>query len=228
MVKSSRREVKAVNFKGRLFCILLILSIHTLYVTYYFVKYGFVEWIEVVGYPVFLLIAYWTGLQYDRAKFYAEKDALTNLYNRRFVLHSFGKIANIVKRNNRKYYVLVVDCDNFKQINDTYGHAVGDTVLHKIGYILKERTRSTDIAARWGGDEFLLIGQYEGEKALEGLIRRIKHELDLLAQELQIPISASIGSAICPDDHHILQELISMADKKMYLIKEKNKQERAS
>jgi diguanylate cyclase (GGDEF)-like protein len=188
---------------------------------YHFFNYNHLEWIDFFVYPIFLLAAYGFGYRYDEMKYHSEKDTLTNLYNRRFLITFFQKSSHQQLRSGRKNYVLVIDCDHFKSINDTYGHAVGDSVLSGVSHILKERTRSTDTAARWGGDEFVLIGQYEGNDALEGLISRIKEEINLLSKDMKIPISVSIGSAIFPDDHCHLDELVSIADKKMYVEKQK-------
>ncbi|MFF2531249.1 GGDEF domain-containing protein [Brevibacillus sp. NPDC058079] len=187
---------------------------------------GSVQWIEWMGYPLFIFIAYWVGLQYDKVRFFAEKDVLTNLYNRRFVLHSFNRISDLVKRNNKKYYILVIDCNDFKMINDTHGHEMGDEVLRQISLILSKRTRQSDIAARWGGDEFLLIGEYQGDIGLQILINRIKSKIHSLSSKLNIQISVSIGYSICPDDHNVLQELVSLADTKMYREKQINRREK--
>lgn len=90
-------------------------------------------------FPLFGIIAtlstWWLGGQYDKVKFLSEKDVLTKIYNRRFVIQIFPKILALVKRKNEKLSLLLIDVDNFKMINDTYGHEIGDQVLQLKRYI---------------------------------------------------------------------------------------------
>lgn len=171
---------------------------------------------DLLGYPLFFSISYWCGKKYDKATFFSEKDILTNLYNRRFVIHSFDKIIALADRTNSKLFVLVIDCDNFKDINDLNGHAKGDIVLTSIGKILVSSTRNSDIVARWGGDEFLVIGHYKEEAGLETVVERLESELKILSNQLKMPVIVSIGSAIFPDHNTNLIELIKIADQNMY------------
>ena len=106
-------------------------------------------------------MGFWAGLQFDKARFLSERDLLTGMYNRRFVTNTFKQLASLVDRTNSQLFVLLIDCDNFKSINDCYGHNKGDQVLKKIGETLIETTRKSDIVARWGGDEFLIMGHYK-------------------------------------------------------------------
>ncbi len=85
------------------------------------------------------------------------KDDLTGLYNRRKMDQELEKCLYIWERYNRPFSIIIIDIDDFKKINDTYGHLIGDMVLEKISKIIRENIRKSDIASRWGGEEFLIL-----------------------------------------------------------------------
>ncbi len=87
----------------------------------------------------------------------AEKDALTKLYNRRFFINIANNIILLEKREKRESSLLMFDIDNFKKINDTYGHPIGDLVLSNLGKILLEYSRKSDVISRIGGEEFMIL-----------------------------------------------------------------------
>ncbi|GIP24441.1 MULTISPECIES: GGDEF domain-containing protein [Paenibacillus] len=216
-----------MGFKGRIAAVIISFGLYTLIVLYNTWKYGRLDAVEMAGYAVTLSAAYWGGLQFDRIKSESEKDPLTRLFNRRYVLESYPKLTLRASRQLGKLFVLMIDCDNFKIINDKLTHEKGDLVLQKIAELLKAHTRSTDIVSRWGGDEFLVIGEYNGSEALTAMLKRIARELEGLSLEMGIPISATIGSAVYPDDHHQINELIKIADREMYSYKPRTKEEEA-
>lgn len=211
-----------MKLQGRLYCAITVFIIHTSHMLYYYFYHGFIDTIEWILYPTLLLLAYWLGKKYDLANFLSERDALTSLYNRRFVLQTFEKMTSVIRRNNSKTFVLSIDCNNFKHINDQYGHHTGDRVLREIGKILNKKTRKSDITARWGGDEFLFLGQYKDENGLQSLVERLNTESDELSDRIGIPVSVSIGYAIYPDDHTEFEGLMSVADERMYTQKKVN------
>jgi diguanylate cyclase (GGDEF)-like protein len=205
-----------LRYTGRIVAVTLILVAHTSFVVYFSLLFGDINVVSLLGYFLWFFIGYWTGKQYDKAKYFSEKDPLTHLYNRRFVTNAFDKITSLAERTNNKLFVLVIDCDNFKDINDIHGHQKGDLVLSKIGETLVCMTRKSDIVARWGGDEFLVIGHYKEETGLLTFLQRLEDELSNLSSRINISIMASIGSAVYPDDHRELFELIKIADENMY------------
>ena len=166
-----------------------------------------------------LIIAFLFGKQYDQVKFYSERDSLTGLYNRRFVTSAFPNVLSKVDKRNEKLSVLLLDCDNFKVINDTYGHIQGDQVLGEVSTLLLSKISKEDIAVRWGGDEFLLIVPNADEAKVRGILERFKRELSNISEKLQIDISVSGGFAVYPDEAKTLDELIQAADTKLYLLK---------
>ncbi|MEH6937904.1 GGDEF domain-containing protein [Bacillus sp. JJ664] len=205
-----------MNYTGRIFGSLGLFLLHSVYIFYYYLRDKSVEPLDLYSYPFLIMFGYWAGTQYDKVRFYSEKDELTGIYNRRFVMNTYEKITALAERVNSKLFILVIDCDNFKTINDTYGHHNGDMVLSKIAETLVASTRKSDIVARWGGDEFLVIGHYNEEVGLQIVLQRLEENLRYLSNQVKIPIQASIGSAIFPIHSKDLFELIKTADEKMY------------
>ncbi|MFC0212091.1 GGDEF domain-containing protein [Paenibacillus chartarius] len=212
-----------MKYKGRIFITIFAFLLHSMYIVYYFYRDGKIEPFDVYTYPLLIFGGYWTGKQYDKVKFYSEKDELTGLYNRRFVIKSFEKIASLAERAKSKLFLLVIDCDNFKHINDKYGHHKGDLILTQIAETLIRSTRKSDIAARWGGDEFLVIGHYKDEAGLQTFLKRLHNDLENLSKQVNVGVSVSIGSSIFPDVSRDLDELIKSADQNMYMDKEQRK-----
>jgi diguanylate cyclase (GGDEF)-like protein len=171
----------------------------------------------------FLSIGWWFGKQYDKVKFYCDKDELTKTYNRRFVMGIAPKLLLLAKRKNKKLSVSIIDVDNFKSINDLYGHQMGDRVLRDISDSLVKVTRENDIIARWGGDEFLIISPLIKTRNPKLIIQRIEHQLNLVSQQYNVNVSVSIGTAIYPDDGTSFNKLINEADRNMYFFKSTQK-----
>jgi diguanylate cyclase (GGDEF)-like protein len=168
---------------------------------------------------VIILIFWWLGKQYDTVKFLSEKDFLTKIYNRRYVIHTFPKLSALVDRKNEKLSLFLIDVDNFKLINDTHGHETGDTALQRISNILLLSTSKSDIIARWAGDEFLIIAPFTDENSKDILINRINKELKKSSEELNLDISVSIGTSEYPYDAKTLDVLLNIADQNMYKLK---------
>ncbi|GIM46263.1 hypothetical protein DNHGIG_18120 [Collibacillus ludicampi] len=145
---------------------------------------------------------------------------MTELYNRRFVYKTFPKILAKAKKRNQRIQVFIVDVDDFKKINDSFGHEIGDSVLQSISTALLQNTRKTDIVARWGGDEFLIILSCDDSLPF---IERIEENLQKISNEIRRNISISIGNSIYPDNGGSLDDLIKNADKDMYKLKFSNK-----
>lgn len=166
-----------------------------------------------------IVIGYVMGSHYDKKTYLSERDTLTLLPNRRFLEESFPKIVSLTKRNNGKLFVLVIDCDNFKEINNQFGHMMGDIVLRKIGSVLMTNTRKSDLVIRWGGDEFVIIGQHKNEEGLQTFIDRLHGDFVDISESIECQTSVSIGTAIYPDDDLELDSLLRKADQNMYINK---------
>ncbi len=150
------------------------------------------------------------------------RDELTGLYNRRYLREYAEHEIKRARRYNSSFSILLLDLDNFKEINDTLGHLKGDLALKKFANILIETIRESDIAARYGGDEFILLlpdTTYKGAFRLaQRIIERLKNE-----NIEGIPLSCSIGIATYPDDGVIWEELFETADRSLYSAKRTGK-----
>ncbi len=141
-------------------------------------------------------------------------DQLTGLYNRRF----FYSAIETIKRSTGEFSLAMVDLDNFKKINDTYGHEFGDAVLKDLSDILKSSMGESDIAVRWGGEEFILfmpgIGLASAEKILEGMQDKIRNHQVMLGGK-SVSFTATIGLAY-GDDLKEYEQVINTADQMLY------------
>ena len=161
------------------------------------------------------------SLEKDVANFkeIANIDPLTKLNNRRYAESFFEKIEN------DSCLLCLIDIDNFKNINDVYGHDIGDTVLVAIADILRRNTRQTDLVCRWGGEEFL-IGflkciPKDGLRVLEEIRSDIENmEMDTEKGKLKVTITAGVSTFYGNDD---LKETLEICDKNLYVGKRKGK-----
>ncbi|HJV79656.1 GGDEF domain-containing protein [Noviherbaspirillum sp.] len=151
----------------------------------------------------------------------AERDALTGLYNRRYLLDMLHREKNRAERSNGSFCVCVIDIDHFKRINDTWGHGGGDIVLRTFAGLAARCIRSTDLLGRWGGEEFLLILPETSIAVAESCILRIQRELahvEFAALEPDFRVTVSAGIAPCIPGQ-TMDELIECADQAMYAAK---------
>lgn len=159
----------------------------------------------------------------EEVKFLAQHDSLTGLANRRFFDQFAVQQLALAKRHNSHFAVIAIDLDGFKQVNDQHGHQVGDEVLKIAAERLTNAIRSSDVASRIGGDEFLIL-LCDGESALA--IETALRIVDILAKPypgVQPPVSASAGLAIYPQHGETLIKIISQADHALYRAKAKGK-----
>lgn len=159
---------------------------------------------------------------------YAYYDPLTNLSNRRFFNAQLRQAIVLSKRNREKLALLFIDLDDFKKISDKFGHTVGDKYLCKVANLMKAQLRESDIASRFGGDEFvLLLPNMQSKEAALELSKQLLFKLEtamIKIENNQLFIKASIGCAIYPDDGLEAESLIQYADERMYEVKAKRKQ----
>ncbi len=150
-------------------------------------------------------------------------DSLTGVANRTLFYELAKKMLHNAKRNNHLMCLMFLDVDNFKCINDQYGHEIGDRALIKVAEILNNAVRKNDIVARYGGDEFLIllpkIQSYDDFKVIESRISESKDILSIDGNEIEISIS--VGKSFYPKDGDTIDKLITKADKDMYRNKRK-------
>jgi diguanylate cyclase (GGDEF)-like protein len=213
-----------MKYSGRIVIIsvvvILILAVRMYGILYYnYPPFRF----PLIG--VFIVFASWLlGTQYDKLKFLSEKDVLTTLYNRRFMLHNFPKLIASVDRKQEKLILYFIDVDDFKKINDTRGHKIGDQVLQRIANVLMLHSQKRDIVVRWAGDEFLVLSSFSDDRSKAMMNSRIQDELKLSSQEFNIAISVSIGTAAYPNEAQTLDDLLHAADQDMYTLKSDKKE----
>lgn len=162
----------------------------------------------------------------DEVKLYTT-DPLTGLYNRRFLNEFLHKELELSKRYHRQFSLAILDIDDFKKLNDTYGHVAGDTVLKAIAKIMLKNIRDSDVISRYGGEEFVVvmpeIGKETAVRAIERLRKTISNEKILLFDGSSISVTISAGIASYPDDADSSVDLLIAADDRLYKSKREGK-----
>ena len=150
-------------------------------------------------------------------------DALTGLPNRALFYDRLTHGLEQAKRHDWNLAVMFIDLDKFKQINDKFGHDIGDKVLLTIANRLKENTRSDDTICRFGGDEFLyLLMEIKNEREVTKIIKKLIKTIELPLNNIQpnLVIKPSIGISLFPKNADNLEDLIKSADEAMYAAKQ--------
>jgi diguanylate cyclase (GGDEF)-like protein len=156
----------------------------------------------------------------------AYQDPLTGLSNKRYVDVLFGQALQLANRPHQALAVFYIDLDNFKPINDSAGHKTGDLVLQEVARRLKASLRSTDICARIGGDEFVVIAtQIEQEHYVQEiaakLLKQLQKPVEINGHSYEL--GASIGVSLHPRHGQELAELLEKADSAMYQVKQQGR-----
>ncbi|MBC7190669.1 sensor domain-containing diguanylate cyclase, partial [Candidatus Aerophobetes bacterium] len=158
--------------------------------------------------------------------FLATHDHLTGLPNR-FLFNDRLKLAlDQARRNKRKLALMILDIDNFKDINDNFGHSVGDELLKAFGERLRGILRKTDTVARMGGDEFLILlpdikTPQSAERAAQKIMEEGKKPFFLGRRKIEV--SFSIGISIYPEDGEDVDKLTTSADVALFIVKKRGK-----
>ena len=166
-----------------------------------------------------LAVTFSRALLHEKLAVLAQTDALTGLFNRGYFEEALSREFKRLVRHPRPLSLLLIDIDHFKQINDRFGHTIGDTVLKKVAAIIKKAMRDTDVAARYGGEEFVAILAETDGTGAQNLAERLRQTVFLNPIDTggnPVSVSVSIGVASFPGDARSRQELIELADKALY------------
>jgi diguanylate cyclase (GGDEF)-like protein len=158
-------------------------------------------------------------------------DALTGFPNRRYAMERIGQDWAAASRSGRPLSCMVIDVDQFKQINDAYGHDVGDAVLRQTALALKQGLRAHDVVCRTGGDEFLVIcpdTSLDQALACGERVRRAVDTVPIVSGMLELKASISVGVAVRGPEMPDAEALIKAADQGLYLAKQRGRNRVAS
>ena len=154
-------------------------------------------------------------------------DELTQLNNRRGFMNFVNLEISRLKRSRSDYAIGLGDLDNFKNVNDTYGHDVGDAILRQVAQILKKHIRESDVVARWGGEEFIFMFTGSTLKNVVKVLNRIRQAIEehqFAHETIKINQTASFGiSYTCNDSEDDIEKMIKMADENLYEAKKQGR-----
>ena len=170
----------------------------------------------------------------ERYKERSEIDPLTHILNRESFLQQLERMAYETDRKFGRFAILFIDIDNFKPINDTYGHKIGDLVLQVIAKRIQNTLRQSDLLGRYAGDEFIVaLKDIEEREVARGVAKKLLQTLSQPvtiedfdhpeAKKIEISVTVSIGISLYPDDTKDLLDLIDKADKAMYAVKSRTR-----
>jgi len=178
----------------------------------------------------FVLVAFLTTLLAEnihtakaRIRALSDRDELTGIYNMRAFARLMEREHELASRGEQAYSILMVDTDHLKTINDTYGHESGNRAIQLVADALLRLTRSRDIVARYGGDEFIVFLAGADKPIAEDVAQRIRNVVFSTTLEVDVKIvriKVSVGAASFPEDGSNLQTVMTVADRAMYKDKE--------
>ncbi len=179
---------------------------------------------------IFMLLANQASLAIENSQLYemvvhkSHTDSLTNLWNHGFFQHTLALEIEKAKEEKTPLSLMLIDIDNFKKLNDAYGHQNGDIVLLELATLLKESSREVDYTCRYGGEEFSIILTQTNKEQAFIIAERIR---EMIAQHVfskfpifeNLRVTVSIGLASFPEDAETKEKLIAKTDKAMYIAK---------
>jgi len=162
---------------------------------------------------------------YEKVKELSVKDSLSGVYLRRYFFQQLEFELNRSEQQSGSTSILLADINDFKKINDRYGHLVGDHVLKEVAQLMCANSREIDLVGRFGGDEFILMlpnaHAEDAQKVGERFLKALKgHDFELPPEAIQPTVT--MGLATVPEDGKNIEDLIAAADKRLYKGKIKN------
>lgn len=168
---------------------------------------------------------------FEMVKRYASRDVLTEVYSRRRLLELAQVEFNRSHRYKRSLSAMMLDIDNFKDFNDTYGHVIGDVILKDVAKICEKTMRNTDILGRFGGDEFVILLTETRQKGAKKVAERLRKNIaksTISTEKGDLKVTVSIGLSENTKHTPNLETLIARADQAMYVAKEKGRNQIAT
>ena len=178
---------------------------------------------HLIFYLVLISVLMRLRAAYEREASLARIDALTGLSNGREFHIQAVREHHRAQRTGDPLAVAYIDCDNFKQVNDRFGHCVGDRLLKEVAQTMQESLRADDTAARIGGDEFAILMPSTNRDGAETVVNRIRERLADVMDANQWPVTLSIGVAVYESVPMTVDEMIRGADSLMYEVKKNQK-----
>ena len=163
---------------------------------------------------------------FKKAQALAITDSLTGLFVKDYFFQSLKEQIDRIPTSQESLSVIMLDIDNFKKINDVYGHMVGDIVLQKLAKILVDSLGKNDIVARFGGEEFIILIKNKTREEVLISAEKIRKTVEgdsIIFRQRKIKFTVSLGAAFYPDDGSTYLELVSKVDSLMYKAKKKGK-----
>jgi diguanylate cyclase (GGDEF)-like protein len=163
-------------------------------------------------------VYFWFGLQYDKVRFFADRDNFTGLFNRTYMMKVLSQGLHKASVQRQSFSVLIVDVNQLKWVNDSFGHLAGDELIRRVSIVLGTLTTHGGIAGRLGGDEFLVIYPLFERVTAETIVASIQYELNHISLDRargHVP-SVSVGIASYPEDGNTPHMLLKAADDRMY------------
>lgn len=149
-------------------------------------------------------------------------DGLTKVYNRRYSMMRLSEEIERARRYNHELSVFMLDIDNFKSVNDRYGHQIGDQVLVKLAKTCQQMVRSSDVVTRFGGEEFMIILPETGQERAMVAAEKIRTEIQALKFSVE-GLRITISGGVCEVGKYSLNEIIKVADENLYKAKHSGK-----
>ena len=159
---------------------------------------------------------------YDKMRETADKDSLTGLFNNRYFKIRAQELFHLAKIHDREFCIIMLDIDDFKKVNDNYGHPEGDRILNRVAKTLRTHSRTSDIPVRYGGEEFLMFLTETNHRVGSTIAERIRKAIDdeiFVVDEKPMNITVSGGLSFFPEDGDQITTLIKVADTRLYKAK---------
>ena len=183
-------------------------------------------WNTLMGFGFFVIVALLLSMlkrALEHEKELARTDYLTGAVNSRVFYDSLQTEINRSQRYKNPFTIAYIDLDNFKTVNDEFGHTTGDQVLRFVVDQLGKHLRKTDVVARLGGDEFALLLPETKQESAQVVLAKLQRDILAGMQQNNWPVTLSIGVLTCIEAPHATEEVVKMVDDLMYSVKRGSK-----